>query len=240
MEVDIELRIHERILDSIDVLGKVGLSMSSHDHFMAVSIDMSLAERDRLCQHIIACTHQVNIENLMVFDKTKYSLIEVTSALGAESYDDSLGGVGLDSTSSGREWEKIVLICEKLKRGWQIAVIDDIEQTVSCALNLNLAKLDSFRRQLDIIAISDTLAAEFNRVATEGSHFELSEAGYACNLRSVRDSYFCDLTGANFTLCVIDLNGKIFAIIFDLLNQVVSGHIRWVLQVEDLAGSLAH
>ena len=100
MEVDIELRIHEGILDSIDVLGNVGLSVGSHDNFMAVSIDMTLAERDWLCQYIIACTHQVNIENFVVFDQAKDSLIEVASALRAESYDDSLGGVGLDSAAS--------------------------------------------------------------------------------------------------------------------------------------------
>ena len=148
---------------------------------MAVSIDMTLAERDWLCQYIIACTHQVNIENFVVFDQAKDSLIEVASALRAESYDDSLGGVGLDSAASCWEREQIVLVCKELERGWQITVIDDIEQTVSCTLNLNLAKLHCFRRQLDIIAISDTLAIEFNRVATEGSHFELSEASHACD-----------------------------------------------------------
>ena len=104
---------------------------------------MPLAERDRLGENIVARTEEVNIENLVVLDETEDSLIVVTSALGAEGDDDALGGMRLNYSTCDREREQVVLICEELERGGQVAVIDDIEETVSCRLVLHLTELDS-------------------------------------------------------------------------------------------------
>ena len=106
---------------------------------------MPLAERDRLGKNIVARTEEVNIENLVVLDETEDSLIVVTSALGAEGDDDTLGGMRLNYTTCDREREQVVLICEELERGGQVAVIDDIEETVCCLLDLNLAEMDTLR-----------------------------------------------------------------------------------------------
>ena len=70
---------------------------------MTVSVNMPLAERDRLSENIVARAEEVNIENLVVLDETEDSLIVVSSALWAECDDDALGSVCLYDTFSHRE-----------------------------------------------------------------------------------------------------------------------------------------
>lgn len=200
---------------------------------------MPLAERDRLSENIVARAEEVNIENLVVLDETEDSLIVVTSALGAEGDDDALGGMRLNYSTCDREREQVVLICEELERGGQVAVIDDIEETVSCRLVLHLTELDSLGGKWDVIAICHTLAAEFNLIAAESRHFKKRETGCACNQRRVCDSYFYDLARADFSLCVINLDGRVFSIVIHLLYRVRCGDVWRVLEVEDLACSLA-
>ena len=99
VEVHVEATVHEGVLSSINVLGHdLDLSVSTHNHLVAVSVNVPLAERHRLRQHIVACTKEINVKNFVVLDEAEDALIVVASALGAESDDNTLRGVGLHNT----------------------------------------------------------------------------------------------------------------------------------------------
>lgn len=51
---------------------------------------MSLAERDRLSEDVVACAEQVNEENPMVLDQAEDALVVVAGALGAECDNNAL------------------------------------------------------------------------------------------------------------------------------------------------------
>ena len=62
--------------------------MNAHDHLMSVDINMSLHQRHWLLEHIVAGTHEVNIENLVVPHHAEYSLV-VCRCLLREELDDN-------------------------------------------------------------------------------------------------------------------------------------------------------
>ena len=59
-------------------------------------------------------------------------------------------------------------------------------------------------------------------------------------MRSVRYVYFNDFAWCNVTFHTIELDRGVFFIIIDLGDDIVSGDVGCVLQVEDLAGCLAN
>ena len=59
-------------------------------------------------------------------------------------------------------------------------------------------------------------------------------------MRSVRYVYFNDFAGCDVTFHTIELDRGVFFIIIDLGDDIVSGDVGCVLQVEDLAGCLAN
>lgn len=176
----------------------------------------------------------------MVSHEAENPLIVVTSTLRAKCDDDSLACMGLNDTLSHGNREQIALISEELERGGQIAVIDDVEETVGCLLSLHFAELHCLGRELDVVTIGLTTAAELNLVAAESTDLEEAVALDLSKLRSVSDSYFRDLTWLELTRSVINLNGVILAVIVDALDCVAGRHKRRVLEIEYLAGSLAN
>ena len=86
-----------------------------------------------------------------------------------------------------------------MERGGQIAVVDDVEQTVSRLLSLDLAELHSLGRELNIVTIGFTTAAEFNFIAAESTDFKKAVAFDASQLRRVSDSYFRNLARLDLT-----------------------------------------
>ena len=81
----------------------------------------------------------------MVLDQTKDAFVIVACALRAECDNYPLGGLPFHYALRHRKREHVALICEELEGGWQVAVIDDIEETVCCLLDLNLAEMDTLR-----------------------------------------------------------------------------------------------
>ena len=239
VEIDIHLGVHQGVFHAVDVLGHIGLSVSTHDDFVSISVDMTLAKRDGLSKHIIACSKQVNVEDLVVLDETEDALIVVTAALRGVGDNDALGSVRLNHALGHRERKEVALVSEELEGGGKIAVIDNIQKTVGGLLNLNFTKLDCLCGQLNIVAIGHTFAAEFNLISSESRNFKQCEAGDTCHLWGVRYSYFDDLPGAHKTFSVVHLNGKVLTIVIDFLDGVSSGHEGRVLEVEDLASRLA-
>ena len=191
--------------------------MGAHDDLVAVSIDMALAQRNRLSKHIVASTEKIDEEDFVVPDEAENSLIVVASALRAESNDDPLASVCLHHTLSHRNGEQIALVSEELERRGQIAVVNDVEQTVSCLLSLHLAKLHGLGRELNIVTIGLTTAAKFNFVAAESTDFKKAVAFDASQLRRVSDSYFRNLARLELTRRVVDLYGIVLAVVIDAL-----------------------
>jgi len=142
VEIDIHLGVHQGVFHAVDVLGHIGLSVSTHDDFVSISVDMTLAQRDGLSKHIIACSEQVNVEDLVVLDETEDALIVVTTALRGVGDNDALGSVRLNHALGHRERKEVALVSEELEGGGKIAVIDNIQKTVGGLLNLNFSELD--------------------------------------------------------------------------------------------------
>ena len=103
---------------------------------------MPLTQRDGLREHIIASTEKVYVKNFVILDKTEDALVVVSSALRAKRDDDSLRGVGLHDALSHRNREQVALVSEELEASGQVAVVDNIEQTVGSLLGLHLTKVD--------------------------------------------------------------------------------------------------
>ena len=103
---------------------------------------MPLTKRDGFCEHIIASTEKVYVKNFVILDKTEDALVVVSSALRAKRDDDSLRGVGLHDALSHRNREQVALVSEELEASGQVAVVDDIEQTVGSLLGLHFTKVD--------------------------------------------------------------------------------------------------
>ena len=79
----------------------------------------------------------------MVLNQTKDALIIVACALRAECDNDPLGGLLLHCAFGHREREHVAFICEELEGGGQVAVVDDVQETVCCLLDLNFAEMDT-------------------------------------------------------------------------------------------------
>jgi len=92
MEVDIKSGVHQRVFD-IHVFGCQGLSVGTHDHFVAVCVDMALAKRHWLREHIVTGTDKVHEKNLVVLDEAENPLVEVSCALWTKRDDDALGSI---------------------------------------------------------------------------------------------------------------------------------------------------
>ena len=55
---------------------------------MTIDVNMTLHQRERLSQDVIACANQVDIENGVITDDTEDSLIIVSGSLWSEGDDD--------------------------------------------------------------------------------------------------------------------------------------------------------
>lgn len=86
--------------------------------------------------------------------------------------------------------------------------------------------MNSLGRELDSVAIGFTPAAELNFIAAKSANFEKAVAFDSCQLRSIGDSYFCDLAWLEFTLEVIDLDRVVFTVVIDALDGVLCWHQR--------------
>ena len=116
--------------------------MDTHDYLVSVDINVSLHKWNRLCQNVIACTNQVNIEHRVVPYSAEYPLIVVCSGLRSECNDDSCLGFCIDGSFDLRERKDIFIVGEKLGSCWEIAIIDDIKKPVCITAQLNLSKMD--------------------------------------------------------------------------------------------------
>lgn len=98
---------------------------------MSININMSLHKRHWLGEHIEAGSYEVHIENLMVSYNAEHSLVVVGGGLRIELNDDPCLGMGLDCSFSSGEGENVRFICEELEGCWLIALIHDVQQSVS-------------------------------------------------------------------------------------------------------------
>ena len=100
MQVHIEGRLHQRVIHPIKILHllELRLAMSSHDHLMPVSVNVPLAEGDRLGQDVVTRADQVYEEHLVVPHKAENALVVVASALGAECDDYALARMRFHDT----------------------------------------------------------------------------------------------------------------------------------------------
>ena len=69
----------------------------AHDHFVSKDIDVALKKRDRFHEYVVASAYKIHIEELVVFDNAEDTLIVVDSLLGVERYNNSSGGLSIDS-----------------------------------------------------------------------------------------------------------------------------------------------
>ena len=77
----------------------------------------------------------------MTLNDAENTFIVISSAFGTEIYDDSCCRMWFDSSNSLAEAEHIALICIKLESGWQITVIDNVQNSVCLCVNLYLTKV---------------------------------------------------------------------------------------------------
>lgn len=240
MQVHIHSGVHQRVVNAFQFFADdLGLSMGTHDDFVSVGIDVALAERDRLGENVEAGTNEVDKKDFVVFDEAEDAFVEVAGVLGAERNDDALRCVSLDYTLGHREREHVVFVSEELEAGGQIALVNNVEETVGGLLRLHLAEMHTLGRELDIVTICLSPAAEFNLIASESAHFEEAEALDSGDEGRVGDSYFCDLTRRELTLDLVHLDGDILPIIVHFLYRVLRGDEGRILQAEDLTGRLA-
>lgn len=107
VKVDIEARVHKRVFCSgVHILVRwLNLAVRSHDDFMAIGVNMVLAQGNRFGEHIEACTEKVDVKHFVVLDKAEDALVVVSCALRAESDNNPLASVGLNDTFSHRDRE---------------------------------------------------------------------------------------------------------------------------------------
>jgi hypothetical protein len=89
--------------------------VNAHNDLVAVDIDMSLHEGHRLSEHIEACTHEVDAQDLVVANNAENALIVVARALREELDDDARLRVRLDDAFDPGEAEDIGAIVEELE-----------------------------------------------------------------------------------------------------------------------------
>ena len=226
VKVNIEGAVHQGVFDFQVSLGcRECLSVGSHDDLVPVGINVALAERHWLREDVVTGAHQIDEEDLVVLDEAEDSLVEVASALGTERDDDSLGSVRFYDSLRHREREKVALVCAELETGWKIAIVDDVKEAIGGLLDLDLSELNRLGGELNVVAISLALAAKFNLVSTESGHFEKCATLDTGQLGSVSDSYFYDLTWADFAPVVINLNCNVRPVVLHLLNCVAGRNL---------------
>jgi hypothetical protein len=116
--------------------------MNPHDYLVSVDINMSLHEGNGLCEDIVACSNQVNIEHLMVSHNAEYSFVVVHCLLRREgNYDPGLRLL-IGSAFYLREGKDIFRVSDELEGGWKIAVIDNVEQSIRVCAHLHLSKVN--------------------------------------------------------------------------------------------------
>ena len=133
---------------------------------------MALTEGYWLGQDVVARANQVNVEHFVILNKTEDTLVVVACTLRAESNDYPLWGMWLNNTFSHWKCEHIALVADELEACWQVAVVDNVQKAIRILLHLDFSELYCLWRELDAVAISNTLAAELDLIATKGWHFE--------------------------------------------------------------------
>lgn len=87
-------------LDGITMLVSSQLVVNAHNDLVPIDIYMPLHEGHWLGQDIIACSNQVDVEDLMISYNTENSLVVVGSCLRIKFYDDTGLGVRPNGTLS--------------------------------------------------------------------------------------------------------------------------------------------
>ena len=100
--------------------------MNAHDDFMSVYINMSLHEWHRLVQDIVTSTNEINVKNGVISHYTVDTFIVVSSGLRGECNYDSCLRLGIYCAFNLREGKYVFIVCEELKRCWEVAIINDI------------------------------------------------------------------------------------------------------------------
>ena len=97
LQVYIEPRVHQRVLSQTCVLVDTQhFAVGAHNDLVTVRVNVTLAQRHRLSQHVEASAKQVNIEHFVVLDQTENPLVVVTRFLRAVGDDNALGGARFD------------------------------------------------------------------------------------------------------------------------------------------------
>jgi hypothetical protein len=195
--------------------------MDTHDDLVSIDIDMSLHEWHRLVQDIIAAADQVDVEHLVVSHYAEDTLVVVLGLLWVELDNYTRLGFRWDGSFNLREREDIGPIGEKLKRRSGITLIDDVEEPVRRRLKLNFTEVDALGRQEDVDAIGLAGASQLELISSNNGNLELRACELSNDQRFEIDGYLLRASWHNDTLVFVKSNSFIFAIIIDLLDDVL-------------------
>lgn len=164
--------------------------MDAHDDLMAIDVDMTLHERHRLGQHIVACTDEVHAKHLVVADNAEDALVVALSLLRIELNDYSALRVRLNRPLRFREGEHIRSVIEELEGRRLVRLIDNVQQAVRRRVHLHFSELDRLAGQDDINAVRLALARQLELVAANDIDSELGISALAYNCWIKSDGYY--------------------------------------------------
>lgn len=101
--------------------------VDAHYNLMPVDVNVPLHQWHGLCEHVVAGSNEVNIENLVITNNTEDSFVVISTNLWEEFNNYSCLWSRQNRTFSLGERENVGLIRVKLECGGLVAVIDDIK-----------------------------------------------------------------------------------------------------------------
>lgn len=131
----------------------------------------------------------------MIADYTEDTLIEISGLFRAEVYYDPGWRVRLDRAHCLTKAKSIARISVQLEMSWQVTIVNHIKDSVGLSVNIDFAEVQSLWAQLNIEALSFSLATKTKHVATRTNYLKVCAGDNLLNKGRVRDRNLLVATG---------------------------------------------